>query len=161
MRHSPILEAAKMVKGLVYRIVSEGLRRGWFEAGQTIVDPFFGIGSTGIACSAHGLMAFGCELEPRFVELAKANRELHRADWARLGLPVFEVVQGDSRNLASIVLQAAGCVTSPPYVDSMQPFGAKSPEVVAKWYESYRAQGGGMSFEKFSAHVGSGRRTGM
>ena len=33
--------------------------------------------------------------------------------------------------------------------------------MVAKWYESYRAQGGGMSLEKFSAHVASGRRTGM
>src|SRR3990167_551163 len=127
MRHSPILEAAKMVKGLVYRIVSEGLRRGLFEAGQTIVDPFFGIGSTGIACSAHGLMAFGCELEPRFVELAKANRELHRADWERLGLPVFEVVQGDSRNLASIVREAAGgqvsAVTSPPFGDVTASWG--------------------------------------
>lgn len=112
---------AKMAKGLVFRILREGLARGWFHRDDgLVIDPFMGIGSTGIACSSLGLRAIGCEVEPRFVELAKANRELHRREWEAMNLPVFEVFQGDSRNLAALVREhVAGCVTSPPYAEDV------------------------------------------
>ena len=44
----------------------------------------------------------------------------------------------------------------------MSGFDNDKPEaVVRKWYDSYRASGGGMTWEKFLESVRSGRRAGM
>jgi len=110
---------AKMARGLVYRIVREGLARGWWDKSTTIVDPFGGIGSTGIACAAHGIPSVLCELEQKFVDLAKQNFALHEREWSLMGIPMPTIVQGDSRRLASVVGPVVGAsVTSPPYEKS-------------------------------------------
>ncbi|MCX6023327.1 MAG: DNA methyltransferase [Chloroflexi bacterium] len=61
---------AKMARGLVYRLVRTGLERGWWRRDTLMVDPFGGVGTTGLACSAHGLESLLVELEPRFVRIA-------------------------------------------------------------------------------------------
>lgn len=108
---------AKMAKGLIYRIVSEGLKRGYWTKATTILDPFGGIGSTGLACAAFGIPAFLVELEPKFVALAEQTFALHRKSWDMLGLPHPRIVQGDSRRLREIVADANGSITSPPWTD--------------------------------------------
>lgn len=41
------------------------------EAGQTILDPFMGSGTTGVAALRHGCSFTGIEIEPKYYEIAK------------------------------------------------------------------------------------------
>ena len=61
---------AKMARGLVYRIVREGLVRGYWDKRTVILDCFGGVGTTGIACSAHGIASLSVELESKFQRMA-------------------------------------------------------------------------------------------
>ena len=61
---------AKFAKGLVYRIVKHGIERGYWKKGDTLLDPFGGVGLGGIAAAAHGMRWLGVELEARFVRMA-------------------------------------------------------------------------------------------
>jgi hypothetical protein len=60
---------AKASKSLVMRIVRTGLERGWWRAGDTLVDPFGGVGTTGIVAAYSGLAVVCVELEPTFCRL--------------------------------------------------------------------------------------------
>ena len=107
---------AKMSKPLLERIIRHGLEQGYWKAGDTIGDPFFGIGSTGIIGAYNGLKVIGVELEPKFHALCLENFELHRRKWETLGAPMPVALLGDSRQFASIVAgELDGCVTSPPF----------------------------------------------
>lgn len=106
---------AKFAPGLVRRIYGYMLERGWLAPGELVADPFGGIAGGGIVAAYLGLRWRGVELEPRFVELGGRNIALHAGKLAALGLPVPELVQGDSRGFAGIVGEAAGVLTSPPY----------------------------------------------
>ena len=156
---------AKASKALIWRIVEELLALGAVQRGDTIVDPFGGIGTTGIAASAHGLKAVCVELEPRFCLLGRQNAELHRRDWEAMGLPVFQMVEGDSRHLRA-VLAAAGIplaqavVSSPPYsVEQMGGGGQKREDKVLRammdGYGDTSGQLGEMREGDIAAVVGS------
>ena len=121
---------AKAARGLIYRIVRTGLERGWWDRSTLILDPFGGVGTTGIACAANGISALSVELEQRFVELARQNYALHEAEWRGLGLPLPRIVQGDSRKLAEIVQAIGGVLTSPPYAEIRMDGGALGKEGV-------------------------------
>ena len=112
---------AKMARGLVERIFDELFALGALKAGDLVCDPFGGIGSTAISGAARGCRVVCCELEPRFVELGKANIELHRRDWEAMWRPIPVMVQGDSRRLRAHVgpVLAACVVASPPYEGSV------------------------------------------
>ncbi len=111
---------AKMAKGLVYRIVRHGIEQGYWRKGDTLLDPFGGIGTTGIAASAHGLNSILVELEYRFVQLAMVNFALHEREWELMGCPQPVILQGDSRYLRDVVSGVInGALTSPPYADSV------------------------------------------
>ena len=103
---------AKFSRGLIRRIVEHGFKQGYWKAGDTVGDPFGGIGTGGIVCAYRGLHWLGVELEPRFVEMAQANFERHRARLERLGSPIPMIRQGDSRRFSELV---EAIVTSPPY----------------------------------------------
>jgi 16S rRNA G966 N2-methylase RsmD len=109
---------AKMSRGLIVRIFDHLFARGWLQPGGIVVDPFGGIGSTGIEAASRGCRAFLCELEPRFVDLAKANFELHRRTWEACGDPLPVIVQGDSRRLCEVLgpVMADCVVGSPPFL---------------------------------------------
>jgi hypothetical protein len=109
---------AKMAYGLLTRIVRRMVDEGWVEAGQVVGDPFGGIGTGGIVSAYYGLHWVGVELEPRFVELAGKNFDLHRPRWENLpGCVAPRIVNGDSRRFAELVGGVAAVVTSPPFVD--------------------------------------------
>lgn len=47
--------------------------RLWSNAGETILDPFAGIGSTGYEAIRHGRKFVGCELKPSYFRTARKN----------------------------------------------------------------------------------------
>ncbi len=103
---------AKFSFALIRRILKHMREQGWLRKGMTIVDPFAGVGCGGIACARLGHQWVGVELEPKFVEMAKANFALHVRRW--LGKPLPVIIQGDSRRLSELV-RASCLVSSPPF----------------------------------------------
>ncbi len=103
---------AKMSYSLLKRILSHCKDEGW---GGVIVDPFGGIGSTGILGAYEGYQVICVELEAKFVNLAKENFELHRKAWEQFGNPYPVIIQGDSRRFCELVESADIIVSSPPF----------------------------------------------
>ena len=64
------------------------------NAGQTVLDPFMGSGTTGVACVRTGRKFIGIELEPKYFEIAVARieAELNRH-------PLFEPPKAVQRSL--------------------------------------------------------------
>lgn len=86
------------------------------KQGQTVLDPFSGVGSTLKACAVTGRLGIGIELNPRYVELTKLRlqKELQPGLFPTEKQEVFE---GDARDVLK-QLPAASVdfvVTSPPY----------------------------------------------
>jgi site-specific DNA-methyltransferase (adenine-specific) len=55
--------------------------------GHTILDPFMGSGTTGVACARLGRAFIGCEIEPRYFDIACRRIE---AEYRRPRLPLGE-----------------------------------------------------------------------
>jgi DNA modification methylase len=101
----------KMLPELARRIVTE-----YSSAGQVVVDPLAGIGTTVVEATLLDRRAVGVELENRWVTLAKENLD-HMLPVGRRHLA--EVRAGDARRLPEILGDLTGTVdlivTSPPY----------------------------------------------
>ncbi|MCD0444750.1 hypothetical protein LO763_14100 [Glycomyces sp. A-F 0318] len=88
------------------------------KPGDTVLDPMCGVGTSLIEAIAQGRNAFGVDLEPEWVEMARTNAEAAMA--AHPGVR-GEVVQGDAANLVSLLAdtglrgKVALVLTSPPY----------------------------------------------
>ena len=108
---------AKFSPGLIQKIYSYGIERGWFAAGDVIGDPFGGIGGGGIFAAYARLKWVGVEIEEKFINLCHENFMLHADIWKAHGYPIPIYLQGDSRRFSEIVGGLAGIITSPPYVD--------------------------------------------
>ena len=109
---------AKFAPMLIYRILRHMLERGYIQPGDSLLDPFGGIGSGGYYAMLLGLHWTGVELEPRFVELGQRNIDKWRRDLAMLNgtLGTARLLQGDSRRLLEVVGGGMGAaVSSPPY----------------------------------------------
>lgn len=128
---------AKMSRGLVQRIFDELIESGALKPGDTCVDPFGGIGTTGIEGACSGIRVVCVELEPKFCELAGLNFAKHRPDWQDMGLPQPVIVQGDSRYLRLVLKAADALVSSPPYAS-----GGHHPDQTGAWNTNGRGQGG-------------------
>lgn len=92
------------------------LIRFFTKSGQTVLDPFVGIGSTLKACSLESRNGIGFELNPKYVELTKTRLETEvNSLFARL--VTQEVKCGDARMLAQELPENSidFLVTSPPY----------------------------------------------
>jgi tRNA G10 N-methylase Trm11 len=79
-------------------------RRGYIAPGDSIFDPFGGIGGRGYHAMLLGLHWTACELEPRFVELGQRNIDKWQRDLAMLNgtLGTARLLQGDSRRLLEV-----------------------------------------------------------
>lgn len=143
---------AKMARGLVRRIFDELVAMGALRKGDTVLDPFGGVGTTGIEAASRGVQAYLVELENRFVNFAEDNFVLHEKGWALTNKPRPIMLQGDSRKLREVLVKAfVDClVSSPPYAES-QVAKSSSGVNLEKQFETYRASGGGASFESFCA----------
>lgn len=133
---------AKMSRKLCERIFDYGREQGYWQPGDTIIDPFGGIGTTGIIGAYRGYHVICVELEEKFVKLAWQNFELNwRNILALRNMPPF-IVQGDSRKLLALLGQANGCVTSPPFLQSigggggiLEKYGDGSDKVGERTYQ--------------------------
>ena len=138
---------AKMANGLVNRIFDYAIAKGWIVPGESVVvDPFGGIGSTGIIGASRGVQVLCCELEQKFVDLAKRNFELHRRTWEACGDPLPVIVQGDSRKLCEVLGPAlADCIcSSPPYAQNRMDGGDVKMDKPARKGYDYNAGGDGV-----------------
>lgn len=119
---------AKMSRGLVRRIYAHAFEQGWLKEGDSVLDPFGGIGGTALDAIARGLSWTGVELEPRFVALGEQNLALWRAKYPYL-TGQGRILQGDSRKLAEIVGVADAVVGSPPFLDERAVAGRKQDDL--------------------------------
>lgn len=113
---------AKASKSLIFRIVEHCTANGWLKPGDTVLDPFGGIGTTALPCLLKGVNVVTCELEAKFVEMQQQNAALWQRRYG--AWPAFKTAQwtrlcGDSRQLSQLIAQAEVCVSSPPYADSI------------------------------------------
>lgn len=92
------------------------LIRFFTKAGQTVLDPFVGIGSTLKACSLEGRNGIGFELNPKYADLSKERLETEVN--SLFAASVTQTIQcGDARDLAASLPENSidFVVTSPPY----------------------------------------------
>jgi hypothetical protein len=133
---------AKMAYGLLQRIYDHCFDQGWLKEGDVVVDPFGGIGSTGILGAYRGVQVVSCELEAKFTGLAMHNMFLHLPKWRALGSPLPVIIQGDSRRLCELVAGADVVVSSPPYAEiSTGQAPGTGEEAAARRYERLKAAG--------------------
>jgi DNA modification methylase len=78
------------------------------KPGQTVLDPFLGVGTTLDACAEIGRKGIGFEISPEYHAMAAADLS---------GLPDQRAILGDARNLGEHVAPASVDMvfTSPPY----------------------------------------------
>ncbi len=144
---------AKFARGLIERIVGYLLSGGRLQRGDTVVDPFGGVGLGGVICASNGIRWLGCELEPRFVGLAEQNFALHRRTWEAVGDPLPRIVQGDSREMCKVLgpALAEAVIGSPPFEDNLQ---SGSPESKWKLMQQCMRDGNGHTSSKLPPGVG-------
>lgn len=91
------------------------LVRFFTKAGETVLDPFVGIGSTLKAAALEGRSGIGIELNKKYADLARLRLETELPD----NIPVTDqqVIQGDARSLIGTLAPNSVklVVTSPPY----------------------------------------------
>jgi hypothetical protein len=106
----------------------EHFMKGYTQAGDTVLDPFAGYGTTLIVAERLGRIPFGVELDDEKVKYARSK--LTRPE---------SLIRGDVRFLASLDLPAmAFSMTSPPYMnkdDREDPFPAYRTK--GKGYAAY------------------------
>lgn len=92
------------------------LVRFFSKPGETVLDPFVGVGSTLKACALEGRRGIGFELNPRYAGLARERIEKEVRSLLHTGAEQ-EVREGDSRLLAQQLAPDSVdfVVTSPPY----------------------------------------------
>lgn len=96
--------------------VAEDSIRFFTAPGETVLDPFGGVGSSVAAASAAGRKGIGIELSPEFYALAAGRPDLGAEG---------RMLQGDSRHAVSLLREAGVetvhyVVTSPPYWDMLR-----------------------------------------
>jgi DNA modification methylase len=82
------------------------------RAGQTVLDPFVGVGTTVDACLEVGRCAIGLDVNAEFIDLARADLQTADHDEAS-----YRLIVGDARELTTYVDPESVdfVVTSPPY----------------------------------------------
>jgi hypothetical protein len=116
---------AKYSRALIRKIYQHMLESGWIKPGDKVIDPFGGVALGAYHAMQNGLVWYGCELEPKFVDLGNQNITLwngrYSPHFAKWGSAVL--IQGDSRNLVKNIQGYADMgLSSPPYA------GARIPE---------------------------------
>ncbi|SEN79174.1 TRM11 family SAM-dependent methyltransferase [Nonomuraea pusilla] len=146
MRHP-----GKMLPAIAARVIASYTR-----AGELVVDPMCGIGTTLVEAAHLGRHAAGVEYEEMWARLAVANVGLAR----KQGASGFgRVVAGDARNITRLLPDLAGRVTlvltSPPYgahthghIRSTRDTGEAG---VRKWNQHYSADRGNLAHQQLPA----------
>jgi DNA modification methylase len=104
------------------------------KAGQVVLDPMVGTGSTLVAALRAGRHSYGIELNPAYAAIAEqvVNEERETLGGAADGLTA-EVITGDAACLSKHVLSKGiplidYVITSPPYWDMLRTRGAQTQQ---------------------------------
>jgi DNA modification methylase len=104
------------------------------HAGETVLDPFCGSGTTNVVAKSLGRNSVGLDVNPRSVDLAAKRLESEEAN----GPPGthHEILLGDSRKLLSRIPRGAVdiIVTSPPYYDVVD-YDHDSPDQLGNYHD--------------------------
>lgn len=71
----------------------ERLVLGLTDPGDSVLDPYMGVGSSVVAALMHGRAGYGCDIEPRYVDVAHERVELLRQGRLKtrpMGKPVYD-----------------------------------------------------------------------
>ena len=144
---------AKFARGLIRRIYEHCLEQDYLKPGDTVLDPFGGVALGGCDAIPLGLNWLGFELEEKFVTLGNQNidlwyeRMLKAEQWGLTGWGTAEIIQGDSRYLAQVLMrEAGGVVSSPPFSQpGEQPCASQSQAI--KDYHAF-TRGDGTKYDK-------------
>ena len=92
------------------------LVRYFTKSGQTVLDPFVGVGSTLKACAVSNRSGIGIELNPRFVELSRKRLAEEITDMFSTSRDQ-QIIHGDARDVLPTLSSESVdfVVTSPPY----------------------------------------------
>jgi len=98
------------------------------QAGETVLDPMAGTGSTLVAALRAGRNSYGIELNPKYAKIAKQILEEERAG---LGSSIenlkSEIIHGDAAQITNYELPITNYVlTSPPYWDMLHAKGSEN-----------------------------------
>lgn len=98
------------------------------KAGQTVLDPMVGTGSTLVACLRHRRHAVGIELNPEYAATARTIIEGERTSLGDEAQDVdIRVIDGDAARLSDYDLPVIDYVlTSPPYWNMLHAKGAQT-----------------------------------
>lgn len=107
--------------GAVFPVkLAERLIKMYSKEGDTVFDPFMGIGSTAVAAHNLSRHAIGIELNPKFAAIA--DKWLSDIDGLFSAEMSYKIVNDDCRNMLQYVCgeKIQVTVTSPPYADFIQ-----------------------------------------
>ena len=92
------------------------LIRFFTKSGQTVLDPFVGVGSTLKACAADQRKGIGIELNPQFADLSRKRLTTEIGDMLS-SVEDQQIIQGDARDILPTLPNESVdfIVTSPPY----------------------------------------------
>lgn len=92
------------------------LVRYFTKSGQTVLDPFVGVGSTLKACAVDRRKGIGIELNPQFAELSRERLDTEIGDMFST-VEDQKIIEGDARDVLPTIADESVdfVVTSPPY----------------------------------------------
>ena len=92
------------------------LIRYFTKSGQTVLDPFVGVGSTLKACAVEQRKGIGIEINPHFVELSHERLATEIGDMFST-IEDQQILEGDARDILPTIPDESidFVVTSPPY----------------------------------------------
>lgn len=145
---------AKYSRALIRFIYQHVIDCGWIKPGDSVCDPFGGVALGGFDAMQNGLHWIGCELEEKFVGLGNQNIALWNERFSRMpNWGSARLIQGDSRQLSTILDKARLTVSSPPYVtDQLGGGGNKHDKVIDAMKAGYGASEGQLGAMKEGDH---------
>lgn len=117
--------------------------------GETILDPFVGVGSTIIAAKNLNRKGIGIELNPNFVKISKER--LSQGTLGNNSPYEHEVYCGNSKELTNFVKENSVdlCINSPPYWDILNQKRTVDDRDIGNYSDSIDDLGNIKSYEEF------------
>jgi len=117
--YKPFLEHAVAHPAKANTRLLEFLVERFTKAGDVILDPMAGSGSTGVVAALHGRNAVQVELEKKFYEWMEKAREKVEKHPTLISKGWIKNICGDARRLSELLTQVefepTAVITSPPY----------------------------------------------
>lgn len=100
------------------------------KAGQRVLDPMAGTGSTLVASLRSGRNSYGIELNPKYADIGRQIITEEKAELDNeMGELTADLITGDARHLDEMDLPAMDyIITSPPYWDMLHARGAETQQ---------------------------------